>query len=114
MIFGGSIPNELSLQRLRLALLIILVHFFLIQPIINSFYPEFAERALFGQNLEENEDKDDLGTNRVLEEELLHSKKSFYCFGLFDQPVIKQGFTVYDDNIYSCSKAEVNTPPPES
>lgn len=114
MRLAHCIKKENSTQQLRLFLLFFLVHFFMVQPIVNSFYPELARRVLTVQNIEENEEEEDLAQNRILEEELLHNKHTFCWFIEFDQPVTKLNFSGFNSQLYACAKEEVHTPPPEA
>lgn len=103
-----------STHYMRLFLLFFLFHFFVIQPIINSFHPEMALRVLTVQNIEENEEEEDLAQNRIVEEELLNTKHGFSWFIEFEQLITKFDFSGFNSLLYACAKEEVNTPPPEA
>lgn len=105
--------RQRRLRGLRTFLLLFLFHFFMVQPVINVFYPKLAERVLKVQSLEENEEEEESNVSRLLEEEVLHSLRFFYSFVqaiiMSDNPSL----TPYINKFYSWTLAEVNTPPPE-
>ncbi len=110
---GVEINTEIGLQRVRLFLLFFVLHFFILQPILNTCFPELAERVLSSVDLEECE-KEDLPDRTIGEEEIMHASRPFFSF---DQTVValrKSNFVHYFYQRYFCVKADVHTPPPES
>ncbi len=99
---------------LRSFLLLFIFHFFIIQPLINAFYPEIAERLITIQSLEENEEEEgESSWNRFIEEEILHSMRVFYYFESNKLSAITTIYVPFTKLLYACSIAEVHTPPPE-
>lgn len=106
--------RERQLRNVRGFLLVFIFHFFVIQPIINAFNPELATRIVSIQNFEENEEEEDTCSNRLIEEEILHSIRFFYSFQQGIQIAEAIIYEPYSYQIHSCATADVHTPPPEA
>ena len=108
-----NLREKKKVPYVRSFLLGLTFHFFVIQPIINAFNPELATRILSFQNFEENEEEEDTSSNRLIEEEILHSIRFFSSFQRCIQIAEAIIYEPYLYQIHSCAAADVHTPPPE-
>lgn len=115
MIGRASLKHEHIKQQLRWSLLIFLFYFFTIQPILNAFYPELAQRYLTIQNIEENgEEEETFEKNRMNEAPWQQHRFPYSLSKPVHQEAGVLQFGRYNSQLCACNAEDVSTPPPEA
>lgn len=102
----GMSSNLIGIKRLFVSYLF---YFFLLQPVIGFFYPEWSSPQVF-QLVEE----EDSGQSRILEERVCHSLEDNFLDFSFEQIQLNhKHLYFYYISLYQAFKKETPSPPPE-